>query len=231
MVVKIGILLTDHPAEWTGSEGTFDKMIIRMLERTRGADVEVEYRVFDVYHGEVPSIDEIRMYDGVVITGSRYDSYSVEHDWINKLRELVKEMIVGADEGTMGVQRCKIVGICFGHQIVGNSIGCVVGKNENGIEAGIQEIQLNEIGEKLFSSDKLYLSELHNDTVINNSKVLVEDNGILNWGSTDTSEVQGFYKKGRLFTVQGHPEFISETAINGLLFKKTLFEMRLKEGN
>lgn len=49
----------------------------------------------------------------------------------------------------------KIIGICFGHQIVALAFGGTCVKNERGWEIGVREIELSEAGRTIWGVDKL----------------------------------------------------------------------------
>lgn len=202
ITAKVAIFYTDHEAEWVKPWQSFAEMGKKVLEQARVLegldDLPVEYHVFDIYHQEFPSLSEITKengYLGIYITGSRYDSFDTETEWIIKLRQLLKTLL--SDD-----QYPPIAGICFGHQVVAAALGCKVGRNPNGFEGGVVAVTLNSEGQKLFPNDKtLNLSEMHKDVV------LEVPPGCVNWGSSSLCGLQGFYKPNKLLTFQGHPEF------------------------
>lgn len=199
---KVAILYADHESEWVKPWKNFAEMGKKVLEQARVLDSRhdfpVEYRIFDVYHKQFPTLEEITKeagYIGIYITGSRYDSYDTETEWIIELRGLLKTLL--SDE-----RYPPIAGICFGHQVVAAALGCKVSKNPRGFEGGVVPVTLNQEGERLFGNVKtLTLSEMHSDIV------LEVPTGCVNWGSSSLCELQGFYKPNRLITFQGHPEF------------------------
>lgn len=215
---KIAIFLTDHADEWTGPYGTFDQMTSKLLDTTRPDHVTPEhytYRLFDILNGDIPSAQELTKdeYMGIFITGSRYDSFDENTEWIIRLRKLLVDLL--GEDGTVS-QYPPIVGICFGHQVVACALGGCVDRNPVGYEGGVVPINLNKIGVELFGQEQLNLSMVHNDAVLDPPK----DETIVNWGSSDRCSFQGFYKPGRLLTFQGHPEFVSDVAKRG--WEKTL---------
>ena len=202
----IAIFYTDHENKWSHPHGTFVTMVKDLLDQVGAA----EYRVFDIYGGDIPKPSDLlraRGYAGIFITGSRYDSYDDNTEWVVKLRQLLGEILSCEDDSMYP----PVVGFCFGHQVVARSLGAKVGRNPNGFEGGVTVVDLNEEGERLFDGRKsLNLSELHNDTVLD----LPE--GYVNWGSTSKSSIQGLYKPGRVLTFQGHPEFTSVVVGKGV---------------
>ena len=63
---------------------------------------------FRVVEGEFPEEKDLEKYDGFVISGSSHDSFQND-PWILKLCEIVKKL----DE-----MKKKVLGICFGHQVI-----------------------------------------------------------------------------------------------------------------
>lgn len=51
--------------------------------------------------------------------------------------------------------RVRIIGVCFGHQILARAIGVEVGRNPDGWEAAVHDVQLSPIGQELFRVKEL----------------------------------------------------------------------------
>lgn len=49
----------------------------------------------------------------------------------------------------------RVVGICFGHQIIGRALGARVGRSPEGWEIAVDEINLTETGKELFGKEVL----------------------------------------------------------------------------
>ena len=107
--MKLGILKTDAVRpEWVPEFGEYPDMFIGLL---RLADPALEFRVYDVEEGVYPEdIDEV---DAYLITGSKSSVYD-DQPWIATLMEFVREL---------DRRRKKLVGICFGHQLVAQALG------------------------------------------------------------------------------------------------------------
>ncbi|KAL3231058.1 putative glutamine amidotransferase [Nakaseomyces bracarensis] len=198
---KVAIFYTDHPTDWTGADNTYATMAVDLLETSKKfesyveAEFSVGYEIFDVFHGEVPTFEQLNSgdYIGIYITGSRYDSFDTSTEWINNLRDLLHQIMTESN--------IPVVGICFGHQIMAHSLGASVARNKKGFEAGVTQIALNPLGHALFQSQSICLSELHFDHV----ETVPE--GYQCWGSSSKSHVQGLYRPNKALTFQGHPEF------------------------
>lgn len=107
-----------------------------------------------------------------------------------------------------------MLGICFGHQIVGRALNVPVGVNPLGWELSATPVTLTATGKAVFPElSELSIMQFHHDIVESapaGTEVL---------GYTDVCGVQGFYKPRSMFTLQGHPEF-DEEVVGELLEKR-----------
>lgn len=93
-----------------------------------------------------PPLDEV---DAILITGSRHTAFDND-PWILKLVEYAKQAI---DSG-----RIRVVGVCFGHQIIGRAMGAPVGKSDKGWEIAVTDVDLTDKGKAIFQLDKMVSS-------------------------------------------------------------------------
>lgn len=150
-----------------------------------------------------------------------------------KLVEFVKKVYTTTEK--------PIVGICFGHQIIGRALGAKVAVSPGGWEVCVDRINLNETGQKLLGVSSLVsttnpfheasltkeqgLHQMHRDAV------LEVPEGLVSLGSSSRCEVQGLYKPGRIISFQAHPEFddfimqeIMEARYAQQIFSKEMYE-------
>ena len=67
--------------------------------------------------------------------------------WISKLVEYTANALQS---------KCvRVIGVCFGHQIVARALGVEVGRNPDGWEAAVNNVQLSKKGQELFRVDSL----------------------------------------------------------------------------
>jgi GMP synthase-like glutamine amidotransferase len=66
---------------------------------------------------------------------------------VNKLVEYTKQ--------ALETNRVRVIGVCFGHQIIGRAMGVKVGRNDGGWEAAVTDVQLTEKGKEVFGVEKL----------------------------------------------------------------------------
>jgi len=152
---------------------------------------------------EYPGLKDI---DAVVLSGSKHTAY---HDdpWILKLVEFTKRVLEEQ-------QRVRVIGICFGHQIVGRAVGAVVTGSE-GWEISVLGLDLTKKGQEVFGRTGLAIHQMHRDIVAS----LPPNSDIEILGTTSKCAIHGMYVPKKLITIQGHPEFNSEIV-------RQLLEMR-----
>lgn len=51
--------------------------------------------------------------------------------------------------------RVRVIGVCFGHQIVGRALSQRVYRGEAGWEVSVTPVQLSDLGKKLFKQETL----------------------------------------------------------------------------
>ena len=49
----------------------------------------------------------------------------------------------------------RVIGVCFGHQIIGRALKAQLGRNPQGWEAAVNKVQLSDRGRELFGVDEL----------------------------------------------------------------------------
>jgi GMP synthase-like glutamine amidotransferase len=67
--------------------------------------------------------------------------------WINRLVEFTQSVLAQ--------DRVRLLGICFGHQIVGRALSVKVGRSDKGWEISVCDVDLTAEGKELFGRDKL----------------------------------------------------------------------------
>lgn len=194
--MKIGILQADSVLDqFQPDHGNYPGMIAEILgQAATELNVEAEFRSYDVEHGSYPEvIDEC---DGYVITGSKKSVYDVE-PWIADLKEYTREL--------HAVEK-KLVGLCFGHQLVAEALGGKTLGAEAGWCVGIHDHKVIQ-SRWFMDAEELELFTLivsHKDQVIH----LPEGAQLL--ASAEQCPNSMYCIGDHIFTMQGHPEFSQE---------------------
>ena len=200
--IKLGILQCDSVLpQFQEAFGNYPKMITELFKQV---DPTIELITYDVQHGHYPEqIDEC---DAYVTTGSKASVYDNE-EWITQLETYFRQLHQA---------RIKLIGICFGHQLIAQALGGKVQSAAQGWGVGVHTNKfLNK--PKWLNSDKneFNLVVSHKDQVVElpDNTTVVAANTFCPYASLQIGE--------HIFTVQGHPEF-SKT------YSKTLMTHRKK---
>lgn len=102
---------------------------------------------YNVVSNHYPSLDALQRADFLLISGSAASAYLPE-PWIITLVSFVRDL-------PQVMPGLRIVGICFGHQIVGIAFGGTVQKNELGWEIGVRSLVLTNWGKRIWGGEKL----------------------------------------------------------------------------
>lgn len=183
--MKVGILLAGHPPdELRPKSGDYHHMTAQLLGPTA-----FDYVSWDVEGGEMPAT--IHEADAWVIPGSKHGAYE-DHPWIPPLEDHIRAAHAAGQ---------RMLGICFGHQIIAKALGGTVVKHDGGWRIGRQAYDFN-------GDTALYA--WHQDQVVDlpdGAKVV---------GTNDTCENAMLVYGDQIFTVQPHPEF-DAAFVDGLL--------------
>lgn len=191
--MKIGVLNTDKlKPELSLRYGEYPSMFARLL-LTAKPDLKLQtYNVVDFQYPK--TIDEC---DAYLMTGSKLSVYD-EIPWIIELKNFVRKLNT--------IQK-KIVGICFGHQLIAEALGGKTLAAENGWCVGAHKTKLNENAAFYKTpGEEFYLLSNHKDQV---SKMA---EGATLLASTEACPIAMTSLGNHILTFQGHPEFNKEYA-------------------
>lgn len=165
-----------------------------MFERLlRGAGATGQFDIFNTVGGAYPaSFDD---YDAVLLTGSRADAFSQE-PWVLTLRQKVEQLLR---------QGKKLVGVCFGHQLIALCLGARVGRAPQGWGVGRMQYQwLDQNAPTPAPAQEVALLASHQDQVFDLPQ------GATLLATNDFCPVAGYAVGDQVFCVQPHPEFVPE---------------------
>ena len=189
--MKVCILENDDldPAIAPTYQG-YAAMFIRLF---RDAGAQWEFDVFHTPSGQYPpSFDT---YAAVVLTGSKEDSFS-DAAWVVELRRQVTGLLE---------QKKKMLGICFGHQLIALCLGAKVGRAPQGWGVGRMAYDWHAKDLPMApAADRLALLVSHQDQVLE----LPKNASLL--ASNAHCPVAGYAVGEEVFCVQGHPEFVED---------------------
>ncbi len=185
--MNIGILQCDRVSERFAPEhGQYPDMFATLLKQV---DPTLTFTIYDAEHDVLPP--HVDACDAYLITGSRH-GVNDGSPWIAKLEELVR---------TLHAKRKKMIGICFGHQLIAKALGGRVSKSESGWGVGMSQNKVTQQKSWMTPTrEKFNLLISHQDQVV----ALPQDAEILASNPTCPAYMMQI---GNSFTVQGHPEF------------------------
>lgn len=158
--------------------------------------------VFNLLDNEFPSEEVLHQYEGFVITGSRHDAHGSD-PWVLRLCELIRKV---------HKEKIKLLGICFGHQVISRALGGKTGRSVHGWEVGLRKISvLDALNAKPYALKfpaSAIIVEIHQDQV----SELPQNAELLALSEKTSAEM---YAVGdHVFCIQGHPEFTEDIVMN-----------------
>ena len=189
--MKVGILKADTVRpEWVAEFGEYPDMFIACLGQ---ADPTIEFTTYDVERGNYPA--DINEVDAYLITGSKSSVYD-EKPWIAPLMDFVREL---------DRRRTRLVGICFGHQLVAEALGGKTAKSGKGWGVGLHTHRFSRLPSWHDQGDQdLNILVTHQDQVVENPI----DSTVL--AGSEFCENAVCQIGDHILTFQGHPEFEPE---------------------
>ncbi len=183
-MTSIGILQTGAvPHHLADQHGPYDGMMRRMLGD------RYTYRTYDVAAGEWPSRPEDHV--AYIITGSPAGVYD-PLPWIEPLKAFIR--------GAQG--RAKLVGICFGHQIMAEALGGRVEKSPKGWGLGLHDYDIGVAAPWMDDAVRISIAASHQDQVVE-----APEGATVLGSSAFTPFAILSYAGGDAISFQFHPEF------------------------
>jgi len=217
MSIRLALLLCDTPPPLVQkTDGTYTDIFNALLTNS-SPSTNYTLDSFDV-KDKMEYPNKIDDYQGIILTGSAASAYD-NLEWINTLVAYIAS--VAEDK-----PHIKLLGICFGHQIISRALGEDCVPNEGRWEAGITPVELTEAGKQLFGTPEpnLNIQQMHRDhipavpksCILLGSTTITENQGFIRFSpSSDSAQSPSppslndkqSIKDIQIFTVQGHPEF------------------------
>ncbi len=190
--MRIGILQTDHVrAQFVAQHGDYGDMFTQLL---KAQDPDLDLVIYDV---QVACPEEITC-DAYLITGSK-DSVYDNLPWIDELVAFLRR-VLAADK--------KVIGICFGHQLMAHFFGGRVAPASQGWAVGVHTSHIDKVKPWMgnLTRSEVSLLSSHKDQVVE----LPEEAEV--FMSNDFCPVAGFTLGSQVLNLQGHPEFVAAYA-------------------
>lgn len=186
--MHIAILKCDTVREPFAAEyGQYPYMFANLLH---AVDSTIELSVYDIEAGQFPA--DIDAADAYLITGSRHGVYD-GFVWITQLEEFVR---------ALHQRQKKLIGICFGHQLIAQALGGTVLKSPKGWGVGMSTNKLLVHKPWMhYRPEQFNLLVSHQDQVVS----LPQDAEVL--AGSDFCPYYLLQIGDHILTIQGHPEF------------------------
>lgn len=190
-MIRIGLLEADvlYPdliSEYRSYGTMFQKALARLAP-------ELSFRFYQIQKGEFPSaIDECDVY---LLTGSKTGVYD-EASWLEPLANWIQSAYQN---------QARLIGICFGHQMLAQSLGGQAAKSEKGWGVGNYSVEINQVPNWLDApTTNFKLIYSHQD------QVLQLPTGAQRLAGNAFCPNAAWYLNNQVLCFQGHPEFTPE---------------------
>ena len=145
--MRIGIMEAGRiPPDMEARHGGMTDLFRALLS---AADASLEFRGFAAYEGELPA--STTECDAYLVTGSRHGVYD-RLPWMAALGGFARS---AREDG------CKLVGICFGHQLLADAFGGQVVQAANGWGIGLHRYDVHETRPWMSPAAKSFCNLVH----------------------------------------------------------------------
>ena len=195
--IRIAILDSVPEVYWADDLGITDAQ--KFIDLLQPFNLAAQFDVFFTSKGEFPGrMDD---YNAILVTGSPCSVHD-DHDWIARLIELVQDAH-GLD--------LKIIGSCFGHQLIACAFGGDVGHNEQGWAIGNYPVHIDRQYDWMQpQASKTSLYHFNQERVTRLPEAAVA------FARTEEYENYGYTIADNILCFQGHPEQPHRAMVNFL---------------
>ncbi|HHH9110771.1 amidotransferase [Pseudomonas aeruginosa] len=200
MPLQICILETDvlRP-ELTAQFHSYGRMFVQLFNQQ---PVAAEFEIYNVVKGCYPP--DSKHFDAYLVTGSKADAFGTDA-WIQTLKIYLRERLDRGD---------KVLGVCFGHQLLALILGGKVERAKQGWGVGLHQYQVERKSSWMSPpADNLTLPVSHQDQVTQ----LPENATLL--ASSLFCPIASYCVGDQVLCFQAHPEFVQG-------YSKALLDLR-----
>ncbi|GGU69882.1 amidotransferase [Pseudomonas laurentiana] len=191
MSLRICILETDvlRPELVDQFQG-YGRMFEQLFARQ---PIAAEFSLYNVMNGEYPSDEQ--SFDAYLVTGSKADSFGSD-PWIQTLKTFLLERYQRGD---------KLLGVCFGHQLLALLLGGKTERATQGWGVGIHRYRVSAQQPWMTPAiEDLTLLISHQDQVTR----LPENATLI--ASSEFCRYAAYHIDDQVLCFQGHPEFVHD---------------------
>lgn len=154
--LRLAILEADTPVPGVLKKyGTYGSVFAHLFRQACAPDSlesQLTLSSHDVVN-DLSSYPDPETLDAVLITGSKHSAFE-DDEWILRLVAYTKRLLEQPSrEG--GRAPVRVIGVCFGHQIVGRAMGAPVGRSDRGWELSVVNMALTDEGKRIFGGETL----------------------------------------------------------------------------
>lgn len=187
-MARLGLLACDFVPD--DLRDRFEDYPVMFAEAIASTGTNVEWQIYRVYQGELPQRpDEC---DAYLISGARAGTYDGDA-WIAALEAFIREL-AASDR--------RLVGVCFGHQMIAQALGGKVEKSPRGWGIGIHTYEADQPAAWMTPAlTQFTVPVCHQDQVVR------LPDGTRRLAHSDHCENFLLQFNETMMGIQGHPEF------------------------
>lgn len=207
-MMKIGLLNCYH---WDGDANSYQSAYSGFWYAYLKPFLQSDWslRVFELPQGEFP--EDTSVCDAWIIGGSAKSCYE-DDPWILTLQDWVRQL---------HAESRKLLGVCFGHQIIALALGGAVARSPKGWGVGVRAFQFTKTPTWYQADQQAWMQNAklifsHRDQV----ERLPEPAQCI--AADPFCPIQSFVVSDHIFTLQGHPEYTADYARARLVMREPL---------
>ncbi|QVM92838.1 amidotransferase [Pseudomonas entomophila] len=185
-ILETDVLRPELVAQYQGYGRMFEQLFSRQ-------PVAAEFDVYNVMNGDYPADDAV--FDAYLVTGSKADSFGSD-PWIQTLKVYLLKLYERGE---------KLLGVCFGHQLLALTLGGKAERADKGWGVGIHRYSLAAHAPWMdpeVTELKLLISHQDQVTEVPEGATVI--------ASSDFCPNAAYHIRDQVLCFQGHPEFVHD---------------------